>query len=90
MRLVTLAGKLADVAELLGIFAVFGFFVAVAACLYMVGARLRARGRGAGAAVMGPFEEIWHPAAHRARLTIEVQQEQGDPAPAPGDPPRSD
>jgi len=90
MRLVKLAGRLTNVAELLGIFAVFGFFAAVAAGLYVVGARLRARGRGAGASFVGPFEEIWHPAAHRARLTIEARKEQGDPAPAPADPPRSD
>jgi hypothetical protein len=31
----------------------------------------RAR-RGEGASVMGPFEEMWHPAARRARLEVEV------------------
>lgn len=47
----------------------------------------RVRRRGVGGSVLGPFDEIWHPAAHRARIEIEQQQEQPAPAPAPGDPP---
>jgi hypothetical protein len=45
----------------------------------------RARRGGTGGSVLGPFEEIWHPAAHRARVEVEVQQERTD-APLPGDP----
>jgi hypothetical protein len=45
----------------------------------------RVRRRGAGDSVMGPFDEIWHPAAHRARIEIHVQEERPAPAPAPGD-----
>lgn len=47
----------------------------------------RARARAAAGAVTGPFEEIWHPAAHRARVQIEVQDERIDPDAQPGDPP---
>jgi len=37
--------------------------------------------------VAGPFEEIWHPAAHRARIDIEIQDDRKAPIPSPGDPP---
>ncbi len=47
----------------------------------------RARRRGLGGSPLTPFDEIWHPAAHRARIDIEVQAEQVAPAPSPGDPP---
>jgi hypothetical protein len=42
---------------------------------------LRIRRRGNGEAVMGPFDEIWHPSAHTSR--IEIQQQQERPAPSP-------
>lgn len=45
----------------------------------------RARRRGTGASLMGPFEEIWHPAAHRSRLEVQVQDERPQPMPSPGD-----
>jgi hypothetical protein len=48
----------------------------------------RSRGRAAAGAVTGPFEEIWHPAAHRTRIEIQVQDERVIPNPQPGDPPR--
>ena len=35
----------------------------------------------------GPFEEIWHPAAHRARVEIEIQDERISPDAQAGDPP---
>jgi hypothetical protein len=73
------------VADLLAIVAVLAAFGAV-----MVGLALltkRARGRRVGSSVAGPFEEIWHPAAHRARIDIEVQDERKIGAPSPGDPP---
>jgi hypothetical protein len=47
----------------------------------------RRRGRRAGSAVAGPFEEIWHPAAHRARIDIEVQDERTIAPTDAGDPP---
>jgi hypothetical protein len=34
---------------------------------------------------MGPFDEIWHPAAHRFRFEIQVQEERMVPLPSPGD-----
>jgi hypothetical protein len=34
---------------------------------------------------MGPFDEIWHPAAHRARIETDVQEERPAPSPLPGD-----
>lgn len=39
----------------------------------------RRRGRRISGAMTGPFEEIWHPAAHRARIEIRVQDERVDP-----------
>ena len=47
----------------------------------------RARGRAVSGAVAGPFEEIWHPAAHRARVEIRIQDERMAPDAQPGDPP---
>jgi hypothetical protein len=47
----------------------------------------RSRGRAGAGAVAGPFEEIWHPAAHRARVEIQIQDERIAPDPQPGDPP---
>jgi hypothetical protein len=76
--------KLLQVADLLVILAVLVAFGAV-----MIGLALltrRARGRRIGSSVAGPFEEIWHPAAHRARIDIEVQDERKIGTPSPGDP----
>lgn len=47
----------------------------------------RVRRRGTGGGVLGPFEEIWYPAATRARIEIQVQEERRAPTPSPGDPP---
>ncbi|MGP4021250.1 hypothetical protein [Saccharopolyspora sp. 5N708] len=45
----------------------------------------RAR-RRRGGGVLGPFEEIWHPAAHRARIETEVQEQRlAPPMPSPDD-----
>lgn len=49
----------------------------------------RVRRRGIGGNPFAPFEEMWHPAVHRAHTEIQVQAEQGEPGPAPGDGPRS-
>ncbi|GAA1829989.1 hypothetical protein GCM10009682_55960 [Luedemannella flava] len=54
--------------------------------LAWLGVRARRRdGGAAGAAVVGPFEEIWHPAAHRARFETHTVEERVMPAPSPGD-----
>jgi hypothetical protein len=47
----------------------------------------RARRRGVGGNPLAPFEEMWHPAVHRAQAEIRVHEERGEPSPAPGDPP---
>ncbi|MEE6258094.1 hypothetical protein [Plantactinospora sonchi] len=57
--------------------------VAILAGLTWLG--IRVRRRGAGGDVMGPFEEIWHPAAHRYRAEIRVHEERMVPTPSPGD-----
>ncbi|HEY2190921.1 MAG TPA: hypothetical protein VGH76_01285 [Actinomycetospora sp.] len=46
----------------------------------------RARRGGGGASVMGPFEEMWHPAARRARVEVEVAEERRVPTPSPDGP----
>jgi hypothetical protein len=43
----------------------------------------RVRRRGTGSDVLGPFEEMWHPAAHRARQESQLQEERRDDAPSP-------
>ena len=71
-------------ADLLAIVVILAAFGAV-----MVGLALltrRSRGRRVGSSVAGPFEEVWHPAAHRARIDIQVQDERKIAAPSPGDP----
>jgi hypothetical protein len=50
--------------------------------LVWVSCRVRRRG---GGSLMQPFDEIWHPAAHAARIEVEVQQERPAPNPLPGD-----
>jgi hypothetical protein len=81
-------------AEILGVAAVFGFFAAVVVSLYVMGTRIRTRGRSSVTVsltgVFSPFEEIWHPAAYRARQIAETMQHQRDSAPAPGDPSEPD
>ncbi|MEO3746517.1 hypothetical protein [Plantactinospora sp. B5E13] len=49
---------------------------------------LRVRRRGAGGDVMGPFEEIWHPAAHRYRAEVRVHEQRMLPTPSAADPDR--
>ena len=49
--------------------------VAVLAGLAGLGRRVRRRGRAGGQAFVGPFEEMWHPAAHRARRETEIVDE---------------
>ncbi|GAA4560288.1 hypothetical protein GCM10023175_69970 [Pseudonocardia xishanensis] len=56
---------------------------------FLVWAARRVRRRAGGGSLMNPFDEIWHPIAHHARLTVEVQDELPAPAPLPGDDPPS-
>ena len=62
---------------------VVGFVVVMAGLAWMT---TRRRGRKAAGAVAGPFEEIWHPSAHRARIDIEVQDERKIALTEAGDP----
>jgi hypothetical protein len=45
----------------------------------------RVRRRGVGGDVLGPFEEMWHPAAHRARMDSQIQEERRDETASPDD-----
>lgn len=47
--------------------------------------RVRSRGTSGGYSLMGPFDELWHPAAVAARVEVQVQEERQEPSPAPGD-----
>jgi len=77
---------MADAVELLG---VVGGFAAVLGALVLLARRVRRGGVGGG--IMGPLDEIYHPAAHRVRFEIEVQQARLVPLPAPQEPdPHSD
>ncbi|WP_431913827.1 hypothetical protein [Micromonospora carbonacea] len=72
--------------ELLAIVLVAGSLAAILGLLAWLAARVRRRGIGDN--VMGPFEEIWHPAAHRFRAEIKVHEERMVPLPSAGDPKR--
>lgn len=74
---------LAVVQSLLAALAVLILFGTVVGGLAWSAVRLRRR--SGGGSLMQPFDEIWHPAAHRARLDVESQQEQPAPSPQPGD-----
>ncbi|MBX9245704.1 hypothetical protein ICW40_12915 [Actinotalea ferrariae] len=55
----------------------------------LLGLRALRRGmrrRGHGGSAMGPFDEIWHPAAHDARVEVHEQDERPAPAPSPDEP----
>lgn len=56
----------------------------VGALAFLAWAAVRIRRRGGCAGLMNPFDEIWHPAAHAARVQQEQRQEQPAPAPLPG------
>ncbi|MEU4531164.1 hypothetical protein AB0F49_23345 [Micromonospora ureilytica] len=65
------------------IFVVFaGCVAAVLGILWWLASRVRRR--GIGGEVMGPFEEMWHPAAHRFRAEIRVQETRTVPMPPQG------
>jgi len=71
--------------EFWALLAVAGFFAAIMRALLWLGSRVRRRGGGGSEAFMGPFEEIWHPAAHRARFETLVVEERVVPMPTPDD-----
>ena len=50
-------------------------------------AATRARRRGTSGGLLGVFEQMWDPAAHRQGQEIIAQDERTAPAPLPGDPP---
>ena len=56
--------------------------VLVAGALWWLATRVRRRGAGQ---VLGPFEELWHPAAHRTRIERQEQADRQAPAPSPDD-----
>lgn len=60
-------------------------YALIAVLLVALGRRVRRSGRGGDA--LGPFEELWHPAAHRARIEVRTHDSRQEPAPSPGDPP---
>lgn len=71
-----MAEVLAFVAVIAGIAAILGGLALLAS---------RARSRRIGGAFMGPFDEIYNPAAHRARIEIHQQAEHAAPRPSPDD-----
>ncbi|MBV8994463.1 MAG: hypothetical protein JO287_12385 [Pseudonocardiales bacterium] len=73
-------GRVVGLEALLAILAGFGIVFGSLAWI-----AFRVRRRGGGESLMGPFDEIWHPAAHRARIEIHAQDERPAPNPLPGD-----
>jgi hypothetical protein len=69
--------------ELLGFLAVVGGFAVIMGGLTLLGSRIRRR--GLGGAVMGPFDEIWHPAAHQSHIEVQTQEDRVTPSPSPDD-----
>ncbi len=56
-------------------------FALVHAALWRLAVRVRRRGGD----VLGPFDELWHPAAHRTRIERQEQSERRAPTPSPDD-----
>jgi hypothetical protein len=69
---------MADVWIPLGLLAALALVVAA---LWWLAVRVRRR----GADLLGPFDELWHPAAHRTRIERQEQAEHRAPAPSPDD-----
>jgi hypothetical protein len=59
-----------------------GVLAAILGALVWLGRRVRRRGVGGG--LMGPIDEIYHPAAHRFRFEVQVQEQRLVPLPATG------
>ncbi|GGM15238.1 hypothetical protein [Nakamurella endophytica] len=64
-----------------------GVGVVVAALAAFVLLARRARRQGTDHSFLGPFEDMWNPAAHRAETVVRAEAERPAPSPAPGDPP---
>ena len=45
----------------------------------------RARRRGISGSMMGPFDQMWHPAAAESSLEIQIENERKKPLPSPDD-----
>lgn len=73
-------------ADVLGFLMLVAGFTAALGGFVWLAARIRRR--GLGGAVMGPIDEIYHPAAHRARFDVEVQHERAAPSPSADDQPK--
>jgi hypothetical protein len=74
------------VQELIAALAGIGVPVAILVGFAVVATRARRRGTGGG--LLGVFEQMWDPAAHRMGQETVAQEERPAPAPLPGDPPR--
>jgi hypothetical protein len=48
---------------------------------------VRARRSGSGHSLMGPFEELWDPIAHKTNIEIQIESQRSPQTPSPGDPP---
>jgi hypothetical protein len=69
-----------------GIWILFVSMALVAGFLVLLAlAAARARRRGISGSMMGPFEEMWHPAAAETHLELQVQTERKKPLPSPED-----
>ena len=68
--------------EVLIVVVFVGCLAAVLGTLWWLASRVRRR--GIGGEVMGPFEEMWHPAALRFRAEIRVQESRAVPMPPQG------
>ena len=65
---------------------VAGGFAAILAAFVLLAFRIRRH--GLGGTLMGPLDEVYNPAAHRARFDIESHEERVSPLSSAGD--RSD
>jgi hypothetical protein len=74
---------LGRVGDVLSFLAAAGGFVAVLGACVLLARRVRRSGAGGG--LMGPLDEVYHPAAHRVRFEIEAQAERMVPLPSPDD-----
>ena len=78
-----LPGRVGSVAAFLGFLVVAISLAAILGTLVWLGRWVRRRGIGGG--IMGPLDEIYHPAAHRFRLEIQVHEERMVPMPSADD-----
>lgn len=70
-------GSLSRMAQFVALLILIGGFAAILGGIAWLAARIRRR--GLGGAFMGPFEEIYHPAAHQARQEIRTHEERTVP-----------